>query len=139
MMGTMQLHPNFHICVVDLITTDKNKKFEPAGRMAEAMIRIALNKGECSLSDLYDHGFSAAEIATQFHLAEALASIELKLSRHRNRNLFIGRYKCPKDYLTQNRYFLMFIFSQCSHFLARILTVIQKLKLLIKLPASLRR
>ena len=65
--------------VVDLITTDANKTYEPAGRMAEAIIAHTQIHGRCLPQDLNAYGFSPDHIATHWHLAQALAAVELKL------------------------------------------------------------
>jgi hypothetical protein len=65
-------------CVVDQITTTTDKKFEPVARMADAIIDIALQQGECLPLDLQAKGFSSNEVAALWHFAQAMAAIELK-------------------------------------------------------------
>ncbi len=65
--------------VIDLITTDESKKFAPAGRMAAAIIRATYERGDCLSHDLHKLGFTASEISQHWHMANALAAVELKL------------------------------------------------------------
>ena len=67
------------IRVVDLVTTDEDKKFEPAGRMAAAIIEITHEKGGCLPQDLNEKGFTPAEVAQNWHMAQSLAAVEMKL------------------------------------------------------------
>ena len=67
--------------VVDLITSDEDKKFEPAGRMAEAIIQITKEQGGCLPQDLNGKGFTPDEVAQYWHMAKSLAVVELKLQR----------------------------------------------------------
>jgi len=64
--------------VVDLITTDTDKKFEPAGRMADAIIAILKKHGKCDQQDLKTNGFSKNEIETHWPLAYSLAAVEIR-------------------------------------------------------------
>lgn len=65
--------------VVDLVTTDGNKKFEPAGRMAAAIIQITREKCCCLPQDLNEKGFTSAEVVEHWHMAQSLAAVEMKL------------------------------------------------------------
>lgn len=67
------------IRIIDLVTTDEDKKFEPAGRMAAAMIEVMQTNGDCLPQDLNEMGFSPAEVAQHWHMAKALAAVEIKL------------------------------------------------------------
>ena len=67
------------IRVVDLITSDEDKKFAPAGRMATAIIEITRENGWCLPQDLNAKGFTPAEVAQHWHMARSLASVEIKL------------------------------------------------------------
>lgn len=70
--------------VVDLITTDEDKKFAPAGRMAAAIIAITHEQGGCLPQDLNEAGFSPAEVAAHWHMAKTLAEVEMKLMNERS-------------------------------------------------------
>jgi hypothetical protein len=67
--------------VVDLITSDDDQKFAPAGRMATAIIEITQENGGCLPQDLNAEGFSPAEVAQHWLLAKSLAEVEMKLMR----------------------------------------------------------
>ncbi len=67
--------------VVDLITTNEDKRFAPAGRMAEAIIEMTCEQGACSPQDLNECGFTPAEVAQHWHMAQALAGVEMRLMR----------------------------------------------------------
>jgi len=67
------------VFIVDLITTDKDKRFAPAGRMATAIIEIMRENGDCLPQDLNAKGFTPEEVATHWHLAKCLMAIELRL------------------------------------------------------------
>jgi len=64
--------------IVDQITTKMDKRFEPVARMADAIVEITLEKGNCEQKDLLVTGFTHQDVATLWHFANALASIELK-------------------------------------------------------------
>jgi hypothetical protein len=65
--------------VVDLITTDEDRKFEPAGRMASAIIDLLQRQKVCRPLDLTVMGFAPGEVEDYWHMAHALAAVELKL------------------------------------------------------------
>lgn len=71
--------PTFHI--VDLITTDPDRKFEPAGRLASAIIGVLQRQENCYPTDLKAVGFEAEEIDAHWHMAHTLAMVELKLMK----------------------------------------------------------
>lgn len=65
--------------VVDLVTSNENKKFEPAGRMATAIIEITREQGGCLPQDLNARGFTPQEVFAHWDMAKSLAAVELKL------------------------------------------------------------
>ena len=65
--------------VVDLITTDEDKRFAPAGRMAAAIIEITQENGGCLPQDLNALGFTPAEVSQHWHMAKSLADVEMRL------------------------------------------------------------
>jgi hypothetical protein len=65
--------------VVDLITTDEDRKFAPAGRMAAAIIEIIRENGDCLPQDLNAKGFMPDEVVKHYHMAKSLAAVEMKL------------------------------------------------------------
>jgi hypothetical protein len=73
-----------------LVNTRDNKKFELAGRIAAAIIHITQAQGGCLPQDLNAHDFTPDEIASHWHMARALAVVELKLMslEHYKKRLF---------------------------------------------------
>ena len=67
------------VLVVDLITSDEDKKFAPAGLMATAIIEITVQKGGCLPQDLNERGFTPTEVAQHWHMAQSLAAVEMRL------------------------------------------------------------
>lgn len=67
-----------HINVVDIVTSDQNKKYEPVGRMANAIIEIKRENGGCLPTDLNARGFTPQEVSDWWHMANELATVELK-------------------------------------------------------------
>jgi hypothetical protein len=65
--------------VIDLITTDEGKRYEPAGRMAAAIIEISRANGDCLPQDLNAKGFTPVEVAEHWHMARSFAAVEMKL------------------------------------------------------------
>jgi hypothetical protein len=41
------MKPGSALSVVDLVTSDEDKRFAPAGRMASTIIEITREKGDC--------------------------------------------------------------------------------------------
>ncbi|MDD3028863.1 MAG: hypothetical protein PHS57_01080 [Alphaproteobacteria bacterium] len=70
--------------VVDLITTDKDKRFEQPARMADAIIRIIQEQGDCLPQDLSPEEFPAPYVARYWHMAHTMAKIELKCAPSRS-------------------------------------------------------
>ena len=73
------MNPQPTIRVVDLITSDEDKTFAPAGRMAATIIEIMQENGGCLPQDLNAKGFTPDEVAQHWHLAKSLAEVEMKL------------------------------------------------------------
>ncbi len=73
--------------IVDCITTHQDRKFEPAGRMADAIIELTQTNGDCLPQDLNGVGFTPDEVAQHWHMAKSLADVELKLMSKQNMNL----------------------------------------------------
>ena len=59
--------------IVDQITTETDKRFEPVARMADAIIETTLENGDCVQQDLQAKGFTHQDIAAHWHFANALA------------------------------------------------------------------
>ena len=75
------MNPGPTVRVVDLITSDVDQKFAPAGRMAAAIIEITQECGGCLPQDLNARGFNPAEVARHWHMAKSLAEVEMRLMR----------------------------------------------------------
>ncbi len=65
--------------VIDLTSDDPYKKFASHERMANAILDVMRKKGHCTQDDLLALGFSKQEVAELWHMAYAMADIELKL------------------------------------------------------------
>ena len=74
-----KLEKNAPVQVVDLITTDQDKKYEPAGRLATAIVEIVQEQGDCLPQDLFEKGFSPREVFQHWHMALSLANVEINL------------------------------------------------------------
>ena len=77
------MKPQPSLTVVDLITSDEDKRFAPAGRMASAIIEITRENGGCLPQDLNERGFTPAEVVDYWHLARSLAEVEMNLMSER--------------------------------------------------------
>jgi hypothetical protein len=76
--------------VIDLQSDNPANKFAPYQRMANVIIELTNKNGECFPEDLLKHGFSKEETRERWHMANAMAEVELKLtlgisSRHGGR------------------------------------------------------
>jgi hypothetical protein len=65
--------------VVDLVIENPKNKFAPYARMANAIIAVTKEKGGCLPQDLLEKGFSKEETVERWHMANAMASVDLKL------------------------------------------------------------
>jgi hypothetical protein len=65
--------------VIDLIGIGFDKKFAPHLRMANVIIKLTHKNGVCHPQDLLPFGFTKHETKDLWHMASAMASIELKL------------------------------------------------------------
>jgi hypothetical protein len=70
--------------VIDLLTTDEDKKYEPAGRMASVIIEITHKQGGCLPQDLNALGFTSDEVAKHWHMAQSIAAVEISLMNDRD-------------------------------------------------------
>jgi len=64
------------LIVVDLISDNECRKFAPAGRMAAAILEIQKTKGGCLPQDLNERGFTPAEVAEHWSMAQSLVELE---------------------------------------------------------------
>jgi hypothetical protein len=67
------------IRIVDLVSDNDDKRYEPAGRLAAAIIDITREKGGCLPQDLNERGFTPDEVARHWHIAKSVAAVEMKL------------------------------------------------------------
>ena len=67
-----------HCRIVDQITTETDKRFEPVARMADAIVKTMQETGDCEQRDLLALGFAQQDVAALWHFANALAVIELR-------------------------------------------------------------
>ena len=65
--------------VVDLVSTESEGKFGPAGRMATAIVELYREQGGCLPQDLLARGFTNEEIDRDWAMAKALAYVELNI------------------------------------------------------------
>jgi hypothetical protein len=65
--------------VIDLISENPANKFAPYQRMANAIIDLTNKNGGCSPEDLLPLGFSKVETAERWHMANAMANVEIKI------------------------------------------------------------
>lgn len=65
--------------VVNLISSDPEKRFAVHQRMAAAIVDVTKEKGGCLPQDLLERGFTKEETIEQWHMANAMAVIELKI------------------------------------------------------------
>lgn len=79
MMSTHNQQAFSPVLVIDLITSDEDKKYAPAGRIAAAIIQIVEDTGGCLPQDLNEKGFTPDEIYQHWHMAQALANVEINL------------------------------------------------------------
>lgn len=78
-MTGMASHSAAALRVVDLVSDNEDRRYEPAGRMAAVIVDITREKGGCLPQDVQEAGFAPADVARDWHMARALASVELKL------------------------------------------------------------
>ena len=65
--------------VIELIGAGFDNKFAPHLRMANAIIFLITKNGGCLPQDLLTMGFTQQETIDLFHMANAMATVELKL------------------------------------------------------------
>ncbi|MFA4995194.1 MAG: hypothetical protein WC521_07835 [Bdellovibrionales bacterium] len=67
--------------MTSLISINLGNKFIPYERMANVIIDLTCKKGRCFPQDLLPLGFSKDETNERWHLANAMANVELRLMR----------------------------------------------------------
>jgi hypothetical protein len=68
--------------IIDLIGAGFDKKFAPHLRMANVIIDVTKKRGDCLPKDLLPLGFSQEETTEHWHLAQAMANVELRLMKN---------------------------------------------------------
>jgi hypothetical protein len=78
--------------VINLIGTELDSKFAPYQRMANVIIHLTRKYGDCLPEDLLTLGFSKEETNERWHMANAMAAVELRLMKpcHENMELLYG-------------------------------------------------
>jgi len=67
--------------VIDFISDNPKNKFAPYQRMANAIVDVTDKNGGCLPQDLLPLGFTKEETAERWHMADAMARVELKLRK----------------------------------------------------------
>lgn len=67
------------IIIVDIMTTDKTKKFLVYERMASAIVALTRKNGGCLPQDLLELGFTKDETIDHWQMAQTMANVEIKL------------------------------------------------------------
>lgn len=80
-------HMSGSMHIIDLVTSDHDQKYAPAGRMASAIIEITYEQGGCLPQDLNARGFLPDDVLKYWHMANALAIVEMKLLCERSTKL----------------------------------------------------
>jgi len=65
--------------VIDLISDNPANKFAPHQRMANAIVAHTRQHGVSTPQDMFGLGFTQQEVTEQWHMAYAMAEVELKL------------------------------------------------------------
>ena len=71
--------------IVDLVSDDGDKRYEPAGRMATAIFEVTTATGGCLPQDLNERGFTPDEVAKDWHFAKSLAAVEMTLMKKKKK------------------------------------------------------
>jgi hypothetical protein len=68
--------------VIDLIGVEFDEKFAPYQRMANVIIHLTRKNGGCLPQDLLARGFTIQETRDLWHMANAMANVELRLMKN---------------------------------------------------------
>ncbi|MFA4994112.1 MAG: hypothetical protein WC521_02280 [Bdellovibrionales bacterium] len=74
--------------VIDLISDNPKNKFAPYQRMANAIIDLTNKNGGCLPQDLLAVGFTKQETTDLWHMANAMANVELRLAKNETFPIF---------------------------------------------------
>lgn len=67
--------------IVELVSDDNDKRYEPVGRMATVIVEVTAATGGCLPQDLNARGFTPDEVAKHWHFAKSLAAVEMTLMK----------------------------------------------------------
>ncbi len=73
--------------VINFVGSELDTKFAPYQRMANIIIHLTRKHGECLPDDLLPLGFSKEETRDRWHMAHAMAAIELRLMKAHQENV----------------------------------------------------
>lgn len=65
--------------VVDIIDIDLGRKYSAHKRLANGILHVTRQIGACTEQDLLPLGFRQDEISESWHMARAMADVELRL------------------------------------------------------------
>jgi hypothetical protein len=65
--------------IADLVESDEDQKLSLVSRMAVAIIKVKQAQGGCLPQDLLELGFTKDETIDNWHMASAMANVELKI------------------------------------------------------------
>lgn len=71
--------------VVNFVVSELDRKFAPYQHMANVIIHLTRIHGECLPVDLLPLGYSKEEMSERWHMASAMAAVELRLIENRSR------------------------------------------------------
>jgi hypothetical protein len=70
------------MCVTNLVSGKPESKFARYERMAKAIVELTKKNGGCLPQDLLQHDFTKQETIDLWHMANAMAEVELKLMKN---------------------------------------------------------
>lgn len=71
--------------LIELAGIEFDRKFIPYQRLATRIVNLTRTNGSCRPQDLLPLGFSEKEIEERWHMAHAMARVELRLIATRER------------------------------------------------------
>ena len=74
----------FTMLTTNIVSDKPENKFAPYERMAAAIFNLTKKNGECWPQDLLQHGFTKQETIDLWHMANAMALVELRLMESQN-------------------------------------------------------
>ena len=74
----------FTMRVTDSISCKPENKFAPYERMATVIVDLTAKNGDCLPQDLLQHGLTKQETTELWHMADAMAQVEMRLMENRS-------------------------------------------------------